>query len=111
MLQLEEIRSQLPALLEQIEAGYIPAEYDPEDIDAIKRLLSDHRLSLGMYENAINTMRDLEVLSVSQSVERIADIEQRLEKGRDQERARKEREREEMEKRRSRSKIPGRSRA
>ena len=100
-------QNEVASLLENLDAGYIPQGFDPEDIDALKKILADHKLSLSMFENAITVMREMEVLSVSQSVERIADLNKHVEQRKEKAREKRAQEREKKEERSTRSRGAG----
>ena len=91
--KLKHYLDEAAQLLAALQDDRVPAGYEPDDVESLRRIFADHKMEAEMYETAVENMRGLEALDIVHSVERIADIAKLIEQqeqGKEQERGRGE---------------------
>ena len=90
--QNEKFLHYIEALKELLKAfilGRIPKGYEPSDGKILQDILKKYQMDGEMYEQSLLAIRDIEAVTISASIERIADVEKKIEKERGMEVARK----------------------
>ena len=93
---LDELSKVFNALM----MGHLPAGYEIEDEEKLKKIMEKYRLEGVMFEQAIIDLQQIEAIGITHTIERIADVNERIGISRNEIQMEKDREREEREARR-----------
>ena len=99
---VEELKSVMKALT----LGRVPAGYELEDSKNIKDILDKHKMDGEMYEQSQVALQNIEVVMITTTIERIADVGEKI----GEEKGKRDREIEEQRKERA-SRMRGRTRS
>ena len=96
--------SELKNVMKAFCIGRIPIGYSKEDHARIREVLNKYNLDGEMYEQSLINLKDIEAVEITGTIERIADISERIQKGRE-EQQRKAQEKQKARAARTRSRI------